>query len=406
MPKSLLNMNDQVIISHSKKQKNDWEANPTQSVQVWADKYRPDTCKAIIGQQGDKSIMNKLKVWLCDWNINHVNHFNGKKGAPNNGAWAKCALLSGPPGVGKTVTAHLVCKESGYDVVEMNASDSRSRKLLGETISATLGTTSIGAMMAKGTNVVTSKRVLIMDEVDGMAGNEDRGGIAGLISLMKISKVPVICICNDRNNQNIRSLANLCLDLRFSRPRVEQITASMMSVCYKEKIQIKPDALAELIIGCGQDVRQTLYHLSMVKAAIGGADEGIIEAEQARKEAEMHKKTSVKIGPWGVCKKVFNIEDHKMMSLNDKSSLYFQDYNLASLFVQQNYLLLKPKAAGGDKKKLMEQVSKAADSIAQGDLVEKRIRSSMDWDLLPTAAVFCSVLPGEYMEGIFIHPDH
>ena len=44
-------------------------------------------------------------------------------------------------------------------------------------------------------------------------------------------------------------------------------------------------------------------------------------------------------------------------------------------------------------------MSQAADSIAEGDLVERGIRSGMNWSLLPTAAVFCSVLPGEYMSG-------
>merc|ERR1719341_2976870 len=109
-------------------------------------------------------------------------------------------------------------------------------------------------MMGKGNENcgVTSKRVLLMDEVDGMAGNEDRGGVAELIQLLKTSKVPVIAMCNDRNHQKIRSLANHCFDLRFQRPRVEQI---------------KPEALTELIIGCGQDVRQVLHHLSMVKAS-------------------------------------------------------------------------------------------------------------------------------------------
>lgn len=62
-----------------------------------------------------------------------------------------------------------------------------------------------------------------MDEVDGMAGNEDRGGIQELIQLIKFTKVPVICMCNDRNHPKIRSLVNYCFDLRFSRPRVEQI---------------------------------------------------------------------------------------------------------------------------------------------------------------------------------------
>lgn len=65
-------------------------------------------------------------------------------------------------------------------------------------------------------NFFIEKHVLIMDEVDGMSGNEDRGGVQELISLIKSSKVPVICICNDRNHPKIRSLANYCFDLRYS----------------------------------------------------------------------------------------------------------------------------------------------------------------------------------------------
>lgn len=83
-----------------------------------------------------------------------------------------------------------------------------------------------------------------MDEVDGMAGNEDRGGIAELIQLIKASKVPVICICNDRNHQKIRALANHCFDLRFQRPRVEQIKVSVTyasgSLC--EALKLKSES--------------------------------------------------------------------------------------------------------------------------------------------------------------------
>ena len=148
-------------------------------VELWVDKYKPTNCKSIIGQQGDKSNLNKLRMWLLDWNKNH--DINGKNGAPkqaargaanSNGAWAKCSLLSGPPGVGKTTTAYLVCKELGYDVVEMNASDTRSKKMLGVNMSDILNTTSVASIMGKGNenNTVTRKRVLLMDEVDGMAG--------------------------------------------------------------------------------------------------------------------------------------------------------------------------------------------------------------------------------------------
>lgn len=37
-----------------------------------------------------------------------------------------------------------------------------------------------------------------MDEVDGMTGS-DRGGNKSLIDMIKLTKVPIVCICNDRN---------------------------------------------------------------------------------------------------------------------------------------------------------------------------------------------------------------
>ena len=135
--------------------------------ELLVEKYKPASCKGIIGQQGDRSNMNKLRNWLVDWNKNHLNT-GGKKGAPkpapwgmanDNGAWAKCALLSGPPGVGKTTTSYLVAKELGYDVVEMNASDTRSKKLLGQNVADILDTASVGSLMGHGNhnNSVTSK---------------------------------------------------------------------------------------------------------------------------------------------------------------------------------------------------------------------------------------------------------
>ena len=51
---------------------------------------------------------------------------------------AKAALLSGPPGIGKTTAAHLVAKELGYDIFELNASEKRSmlrvRELLKDSV--------------------------------------------------------------------------------------------------------------------------------------------------------------------------------------------------------------------------------------------------------------------------------
>ena len=56
--------------------------------------------------------------------------------------------------------------------------------------------------------------VLIMDEVDGMSGG-DRGGVTDLIQSIHRSKVPIICICNDKYNQKLRSLRNHTLELDY-----------------------------------------------------------------------------------------------------------------------------------------------------------------------------------------------
>lgn len=61
----------------------------------------------------------------------------------DDGAYFKAALLSGPPGIGKTTTVTLVCQELGFDVVEFNASDTRSKRLLQEEVSSLLSCSSL-----------------------------------------------------------------------------------------------------------------------------------------------------------------------------------------------------------------------------------------------------------------------
>jgi len=100
-----------------------------------------------------------------------------------------------------------------YEVLELNASDVRSKGKLQDVLMGAAMCGAIG-MDAKA----NKKRVIIMDEVDGMGGNEDRGGVQELLSVIKKAKVPFICICNDRQHQKIRSLAAHCFDLRLRRP--------------------------------------------------------------------------------------------------------------------------------------------------------------------------------------------
>ncbi|XP_064460970.1 replication factor C subunit 1-like isoform X2 [Ornithodoros turicata] len=368
------------------------QSSPTSREEMWVDKYKPKSTKQIIGQQGDKSNCHKLSVWLRDW---HKNRLGPKKPPPKwmnsgggDGSSFRAALLSGAPGVGKTTTATLVCKEAGFDMIEMNASDTRSKKSLKQEVSELLGNRTISG---SGT---TPKHVLIMDEVDGMAGNEDRGGVQELIALIKSTKVPIICICNDRSHPKMRSLVNHCFDLRFYRPQVKQIQASMMSIAYKEGIKVTPAAVQEIIVASNQDVRQVLHNLSLWSARTKG-----LSIEQAKSDAGKGTK-DIKMGPFDVIKKILcSSEGGQNMNLIEKSALFFHDYSMVPMFVQDNYVHVQPLEAKGDIKKHLRLLSETSNSICEGDLIEKQIRSSGTWGLLPMQAIFSSVIPGELMRG-------
>ncbi|XP_025893447.1 replication factor C subunit 1 isoform X2 [Nothoprocta perdicaria] len=364
---------------------------------LWVDKYRPTSLKAIIGQQGEQSCANKLLRWLRNWHQSTSEDRQAKTskfGGKDDGASFKAALLSGPPGVGKTTTAVLVCKELGYSYVELNASDTRSKNSLKEVVAESLNNTSIRGFCSGTSSSVSGKHVLIMDEVDGMAGNEDRGGIQELIGLIRHTKIPIICMCNDRNHPKIRSLSHYCFDLRFQRPRLEQIKGAMMSIAFKEGLKIPPPAMQEIILAANQDIRQILHNLNM-----WCAKDKSLTYDEAKTDASKAKK-DIKLGPFDVVRKVFAAgEEASHMSLIDKSDLFFHDYSLAPLFVQENYIHVKPAAAGGNLKKHLVLLSRAADSICDGDLVDRQIRSKQNWNLLPTQAIYSSVLPGELMRG-------
>ncbi|KAL3281593.1 hypothetical protein HHI36_004800 [Cryptolaemus montrouzieri] len=116
-----------------------------------SEKYKPKELKQIIGQQVNNSNMHKLKKWLESWYENE--RLRKEKKIPqhrswdktNDGAFYKCALLSGSPGVGKTTTAVLVAECLGYDIIEFNASDTRSKKLLQQEVSNALSTKNISS---------------------------------------------------------------------------------------------------------------------------------------------------------------------------------------------------------------------------------------------------------------------
>ncbi len=135
---------------------------------------------------------------------------------------SRAALLSGAPGIGKTSTVRLLGQELGYEVREYNASSVRSKNSIRDSV----------AYLAGNSLLNQKPFVILMDEVDGMSAG-DRGGNAAVIEVIKKTQVPIICICNDRGSQKIRSLAGHCYDLKFAKPMKQQVGRGIQKTLMK-----------------------------------------------------------------------------------------------------------------------------------------------------------------------------
>jgi replication factor C subunit 1 len=106
-----------------------------------------------------------------------------------------------------------VAKSLGFSLLELNASDNRSKKTIEGLLKDLSTSNSIKHYQDKDASD-KHKCVVLMDEVDGVSSN-DRGGLGALIMIIKKSLVPIVCIANDRNHPKLKSLLNHCYDLKF-----------------------------------------------------------------------------------------------------------------------------------------------------------------------------------------------
>ena len=374
-------------------------AGPDVDARLWTVKYAPTSLNQICG---NKATVEKIQRWLQKFPKNLKTGFK-LAGADGSGVF-RAVMLHGPPGIGKTTAAHLVAKLEGYDVVERNASDTRSKKLIEDGLRGVLSTNSLhGYFAGDGQKVEAAKKkmVLIMDEVDGMSAG-DRGGVGALAAVCKKTEIPMILICNDRKLPKMKPFDYVTYDLPFRRPTVDQIRSRIMTIAYREGLKMPAPVINALIEGSHADIRQVVNMLSTAKL-----DEEAMDFDKGKQMSKNWEKHVV-LKPWDITQKILGggmFAQSSKATLNEKIELYFNDHEFSPLMLQENYLGTNPiKALGysGKEKNLksLELASEAADSISDGDLVDRMIHGSQQqWSLMPAHAVFSFVRPASFVSG-------
>lgn len=112
---------------------------------------------------------------------------------------------------------------------------------------------------------LSNNNVIIMDEVDGMAGNEDKGGLNALLNIVKTTKMPIICICNNRNNQKLKSLIKYCYEIKFTKPDKNMSIQMLKQIITKEKMNLSMQQIESILEGSNYDFRQCMNVLESLK---------------------------------------------------------------------------------------------------------------------------------------------
>ncbi|ESZ94435.1 putative Replication factor C subunit 1 [Sclerotinia borealis F-4128] len=374
-------------------------AVPTSS-QLWTTKYAPTQMNQICG---NKSQVEKIQSWLKGWANAHKYNFQ-KRGADGLGGY-RAIIIHGPPGIGKTTAAHLAAKLAGYDILERNASDVRSKKLVETGLSEVLNNTSVlGYFAGDGKDIDKTKKklVLIMDEVDGMSSG-DRGGVGALAKICKTTDIPMILICNDRKLPKMKPFDFVTFDMPFKRPTVDMVRSRIATICHREGMKLPVQVIDALIEGSNKDIRQIINMISTVKL-----DQIAIDFDQGKEMSKAWEKHVV-LKPWDITSQLLGghmFAPTSKSTLNDKIELYFNDHEFTPLMIQENYLNTKPQLANTadtpreHKLKVLQLVDQAAESISDGDLVDRMIHGSQQqWSLMPTHAVFSTVRPSSFISG-------
>ena len=206
---------------------------------LWVEKYRPKKISDVVGNELAKTEF-----------INWLNSKRRKK---------KAVLLYGPAGVGKTALINAASNQFNFTVIEMNASDTRTEKAInkvGKPATSFVGLDTF-SKQSKG-------NILFLDEVDGVFGQQDRGGIKAIINIVKESLIPVVMAANNTDIKKIRPLKKVCQLIRFHPVRIPLIIITLRKICALENVEAEFEALERIAQNSQGDMRSAINDLQSI----------------------------------------------------------------------------------------------------------------------------------------------
>ena len=198
----------------------------------WIKKYAPKKISEIIGQ--NKAI-TELKLFLRVF--------------PKQ----KAALLYGPTGAGKTVTVFALANENQLDIVELNASDFRDKQSILQILEPA----------ATQSTIWGRKKIILIDEIDNLSGQQDRGGLPAILEVIKKTKFPILLTANDPFQQKLKTLRQNCMLIEFKKLKTQDIVKCLKQICKSEKINSSERALQKIAQHADGDLRAAINDLQL-----------------------------------------------------------------------------------------------------------------------------------------------
>lgn len=198
---------------------------------MWIEKYVPQSLSEMVG---NADVITEIRLWANAW---------------KQGKVQKPLLLVGPPGVGKTLAAYTVAKEMGWSLVEFNSSDQRNEEAIERSVSA-------AALNASFTG---QPRLVLLDEIDGIQGTQDKGGLSAVLTVLKEARNPVILTANDiYADKRLAGIRTFCKMLPFKKVAYPSIAKFLREIGEKENIDYDAVSINELAKNASGDVRGAL----------------------------------------------------------------------------------------------------------------------------------------------------